>query len=163
MNISKKIVLVGHFGVGKSSLIRRFVQNAFSEEYKVTIGVQIHKKEIAINEKKITFIIWDIEGKDDLDKIRKSYLLGTSGFIYVIDPTRNSTYVNFSKEIEYIKLNFPTASLITVASKSDLIDKKDFTNELSLTHLSVDFFSSAKTGENIQKIFEKLGQNFMES
>jgi small GTP-binding protein len=161
MNISKKIVLVGHFGVGKSSLIRRFVQNAFSDDYKVTIGVQIHKKEITIGDKNLTFIIWDIEGKDDLDKIRKSYLIGTSGFIYVIDPTRSCTYINFNDEINYLKTNFPTASLISVASKSDLIDEKDFTQELAENNLTVDFFSSAKTGKNVQNIFEKLGLNFI--
>ncbi len=161
MNISKKIVLVGHFGVGKSSLIRRFVQDAFSDDYKVTIGVQIHKKEIAIGNKNLTFIIWDIEGKDELDKIRKSYLLGTSGFIYVIDPTRDSTYINFNNEINYLKTNFPTASLITVASKSDLIDEKDFIQELAQNNLTIDLFSSAKTGKNVQNIFEKLGLNFI--
>jgi small GTP-binding protein len=161
MNISKKIVLVGHFGVGKSSLIRRFVQDAFSEDYKVTIGVQIHKKEIVLNDKNLTFIIWDIEGKDDLDKIRKSYLLGTSGFIYVIDPTRNSTYINFNNEIDYIHKNFPTAFLITVASKSDLIEEKEFIQELAINNLVVDIFSSAKTGMNVQRIFEQLGLNFI--
>ena len=161
MSSSKKIVLVGHFGVGKSSLIRRFVQNAFSEDYKVTIGVQIHKKEIEIKGKKLTFIIWDIEGKDDLDKIRKSYLIGTSGFIYVIDPTRNSTYINFNREIEYIKQNFPTASLIKVASKSDLIDENEFVKEVDLNQIEIDVFSSSKTGKNVDKIFEKLGLNFI--
>ncbi len=161
MNISKKIVLIGHFGVGKSSLIRRFVQDIFSEEYKVTIGVQIYKKDIAINDANLTYIIWDIEGKDEIDKIRKSYLLGTSGFIYVIDPTRNSTYVNFNNEVDYIKANFPTAALITVVSKSDLINEKDFIAELSKADIKIDLFSSAKTGKNVQKIFEQLGLNFI--
>ena len=50
MNNSKKVVLVGHFGVGKSSLVRRFVQNTFSDSYIVTIGVHILKKEIRIDE-----------------------------------------------------------------------------------------------------------------
>ncbi len=161
MNISKKIVVVGHFGVGKSSLIRRFVQNAFSEEYKVTIGVQIHKKEILVKAKKITFVVWDIEGKEDLDKIRKSYLLGTSGFIYVIDPTRDSTYINLKSEIEYIKINYPTASIIKVASKSDLIEIDNFVNKIALNELEIDVFSSSKTGENVNKIFETLGLNFV--
>jgi small GTP-binding protein len=161
MNISKKIVLVGHFGVGKSSLIRRFVQDAFSEDYKVTIGVQIHKKEIVIKDQNMTFIIWDIEGKESLDQIRKSYLLGTSGFIYVVDPTRNATYINFNNEIEYIKSNYPNAALITVASKSDLIDEKEFIKELFNSNIAIDVYSSSKTGKNVQKIFEQLGLNFI--
>ena len=91
-SISKKIVLVGHFGVGKSSLIRKFVLDTFSDDYKVTIGVQILKKEIKIKETNLSFIIWDIEGKEELQSLRPSYLLGTSAFIYVIDPTRATTY-----------------------------------------------------------------------
>ncbi|WP_310554617.1 Rab family GTPase [Flavobacterium sp.] len=157
MNNSKKIVLVGHFGVGKSSLIRRFVHNAFSNDYKVTIGVQILKKEITIEGKNLTFIIWDIEGKEDIEQIRPSYLLGTSGFIYVIDPTRSSTYVNLNNEIEYIKTNFIEASIVSVANKSDLIDINEFEQELKQNNLSIHFFSSAKTGENVEFIFEKLG------
>ncbi|AWG21116.1 GTP-binding protein [Flavobacterium faecale] len=161
MSISKKIVLVGHFGVGKSSLIRRFVQNAFSEDYIVTIGVQIHKKEIVVNNTNLTFIIWDVEGKDDLEKIRQSYLLGTSGFIYVIDPTRDSTYINLEREIDFIHQNFPTSSVVKVASKADLIDEEVFIKELSANNLAVDFLSSAKTGKNVQEIFEKLGLNLI--
>ena len=72
MNNSKKVVLVGHFGVGKSSLVRRFVQNTFSDNYIVTIGVHILKKEIRIEEQNLTLIIWDIEGKDDIKKVRPS-------------------------------------------------------------------------------------------
>jgi small GTP-binding protein len=60
MNNSRKVVLVGHFGVGKSSLVRRFVQNTFSDNYIVTIGVHILKKEIKINDLDLTLIIWDL-------------------------------------------------------------------------------------------------------
>ena len=89
MTASKKIVLIGHFGVGKTSLIRRFVQNTFSEEYKVTIGVHISKKTIEVTDKEsISLIIWDLEGQDDIKKTRSSYLLGTHGFIYVFDLSR---------------------------------------------------------------------------
>jgi GTPase SAR1 family protein len=55
---SKKIVLIGHFGVGKSSLMRRFVQNTFSDNYIVTIGVHILKKEIVVDNQNITLIVW---------------------------------------------------------------------------------------------------------
>lgn len=161
MSDSKKIVLVGHFGVGKSSLIRRFVMNAFSDDYKVTIGVQILKKEITIEGKNLTFIIWDIEGKEALEQIRPSYLLGTSGFIYVVDPTRETTYVNLNSEIDYLKANFKNAVTLSVANKSDLIDIKTFEDKLKQNNLSINFYSSAKTGENVELIFEQLGINLL--
>jgi small GTP-binding protein len=161
MSDSKKIVLVGHFGVGKSSLIRRFVMNAFSDDYKVTIGVQILKKEITIEGKNLTFIIWDIEGKEALKQIRPSYLLGTSGFIYVVDPTRETTYVNLNSEIDYLKANFKNAAILSVANKSDLIDIKTFEDKLKQNNLSINFYSSAKNGENVELIFEQLGINLL--
>jgi len=155
---SKKIVLVGHFGVGKTSIVRRYVSNIFTTDYKVTIGVHIFKKEIEVNNNKLTFVIWDLEGKDDIEKVRVSHLLGTSGFIYIVDPTRNTTYVNIESEVGYLKSNYPKAKLLTVANKVDLIDKEAFLKDVSFP---IDFFTSAKTGDNVEEIFNKMGLIFL--
>ncbi|WP_338408935.1 Rab family GTPase [uncultured Flavobacterium sp.] len=157
---SKKIVLIGHFGVGKSSLIRRLVSDVFSEDYKVTIGAHVFKKEIKINNSILSFVIWDLEGKDSIKKIRKSYLIGTAGFIYVIDPTRSSTYMNIDSEINYLKTNYPKAQLLTIANKLDLIDKDEFLTEF---HDPIDFFTSAKTRDNVDAIFNQMGINILHS
>jgi len=157
MNSSKKIVLVGNFGVGKSSLMRRFVQNTFSENYTVTIGVHILKKEIRIDEFNFTLIIWDIEGKDDIQKVRPSYLLGTSGFVFVIDPTRPQTFERLNEELDFIKLNYPTAQIVTVCNKSDLINIDEFKERLLKSNTSIDFFASAKQGDEVENIFYTVG------
>ena len=156
MSSSKKVVLVGHFGVGKSSLIRRFVQNEFSDDYLVTIGVHILKKVITINNDQTTVIIWDIEGKEDIQKVRSSYLMGSSGFIYVIDPTRIHTYQNLNEELKFIAKNYSKIPVVTVANKSDLINLDDFQNEITDKNLKIDFFTSAKSGENVEEIFRNL-------
>lgn len=157
MNSSKKVVLVGHFGVGKSSLMRRFVQNTFSDNYIVTIGVHILKKEIKIDELNLTLVIWDIEGKDDIQKVRSSYLLGTSGFIYVIDPTRSQTYERFNEEIDFLKVTYPTTKIVSVSNKSDLIDIEDFKRILEQKNISIDYFASAKEGIEVETIFQTIG------
>ena len=156
MSSSKKVVLVGHFGVGKSSLIRRFVQNEFSDDYLVTIGVHILKKVITINNDETTVIIWDIEGKEDIQKVRSSYLMGSSGFIYVIDPTRIHTYQNLNEELKFISKNYSKIPVITVANKSDLINMDDFQKEITEKNLKIDFFTSAKSGKNVEEIFRNL-------
>lgn len=153
---SKKVVLVGHFGVGKSSLIRRFVQNEFSDDYLVTIGVHILKKVVTINNDETTVIIWDIEGKEDIQKVRSSYLMGSSGFIYVIDPTRIHTYQNLNEELKFIAKNYSKIPIITVANKSDLIVEADFKKEIAEKNLKIDYFTSAKNGDNVEEIFRKL-------
>ena len=153
---SKKVVLVGHFGVGKSSLIRRFVQNEFSDDYLVTIGVHILKKVVTINNDETTVIIWDIEGKEDIQKVRSSYLMGSSGFIYVIDPTRIHTYQNLNEELKFIAKNYAKIPVITVANKSDLIVEADFKKEIAEKNLKIDYFTSAKNGDNVEEIFRNL-------
>ena len=157
MNSSKKVVLVGHFGVGKSSLMRRFVQNTFSYNYIVTIGVHILKKEIKVEELNLTLVIWDIEGKDDIQKVRSSYLIGTSGFIYVIDPTRSQTYERFNEEIDFLKTTYPTSKIVSVANKSDLIDVEEFKNLLEQENISIDYFASAKEGIEVENLFHTIG------
>lgn len=158
MSNSKKIVLIGHFSVGKSSLIRRFVQNVFSEDYLVTIGVHILKKTIPINNLDCTLVIWDIEGKEAVQTVRSSYLLGTSGFIYVVDATRIETYQNLNEEVKFIKKNYPKSPIITVANKCDLIDIEEFKTKIAALNLTIDYTTSAKTGENVEKIFEHLAK-----
>lgn len=161
MSNAKKIVLVGHFGVGKSSLIKRYVENVFSDNYIVTIGVHISKKVISIEGKEITFVLWDIEGKDDLKKIRPAYLIGTSGFVYVIDPTRVQTYENFHDEYNFIQSSFPSAKIVTVANKSDIIDVDAFKKQLEFLNINLDFITSAKTGDTVNEIFYELGKSLI--
>lgn len=161
MGNAKKIVLVGHFGVGKSSLIKRFVENAFSDNYIVTIGVHISKKVVEFENENITLVLWDIEGKDDLKKIRPAYLIGTSGFIYVIDPTRIQTYQNFHEEISFIKSSFPAARIITVANKTDLIDIELFKKQLNIFEIEIDFMASAKTGKIVNKVFYEMAKRLL--
>jgi small GTP-binding protein len=156
MSNSKKVVLVGHFGVGKSSLIRRFVKNEFSDDYLVTIGVHILKKVITINNEETNIIVWDIEGKEDIQKVRSSYLMGSSGFIYVVDPTRIHTYQNLNDELKFINKNYSKVPVITVANKSDLIDLEEFKKEILAKDLKIDFFTSAKSGDNVEEIFRNL-------
>ena len=158
---TKKIVLVGHFNVGKSSMIRRFVQNVFSDDYHVTIGVHILKKTITVNNTDVNLVIWDIEGKESLSNVRESYLLGTSGFIYVFDPTRIHTYQNIAEELKFLRKKYPKAPVVTVCNKIDLINIDDFREETKTLGLDFDHCSSAKTGDNIEQIFADLATKML--
>lgn len=158
--VSKKIVIVGHFGVGKTSLIRRFVEDIFSEDYKVTIGVHILKKTLNINEKEINLIIWDTEGTDDIEEIRKAYLLGTHGFIFVCDVTRPVTYVNIEDQTNYLKNNFNNVPILSIGNKSDLLPKGSISDKKEELDF-LDVLVSAKEGNNVQRLFEKMAKILM--
>lgn len=159
MNSSKKVVLLGHFGVGKTSLLRRFIDNQFSEDYIVTIGVQIKKKLVSLNDNtEISLIIWDLEGNTTIKKARSSYLLGASAFIYVFDASRIETYKEINDELDYLKTLFPKAIIKTVGNKSDLIEIEDIEKNLQSIEFKPDIFTSAKTGENVEAFFCSLAE-----
>ncbi|MEM5538901.1 MULTISPECIES: Rab family GTPase [unclassified Olleya] len=160
MKISKKIVLIGHFGVGKSSLIRRFVEDTFTEDYKVTIGVHILKKEVSIpkSDKDITLVIWDLEGNDDITNTRPSYLIGTNGFLYVFDMTRPATYQNIEADLDYIKDRYPKTPIKVIGNKKDLVTNEFIKQNKDIFGRFVDFYTSAKSGTNVDDVFINLAE-----
>lgn len=156
--ISKKIILLGHFGVGKTSLIQRFVHTRFSEQYLTTIGVKIDKKEVVIGETRLNMLIWDIAGTGDQLEAPKSYLLGSKGVIYVTDLSRPSTYVKLETELEKIQSLIPGISLITVANKKDLFSPEELAEKLKDYPFDPNFLASAKTGESVEELFKALAE-----
>lgn len=159
MRISKKIVVLGHFGVGKTSLIRRFVEDSFSNDYKVSIGVHITKKVVEISvENHMSLILWDLEGTDDLSKIRDSYLLGTHGVIYVFDVTRPSTFKNIKEDLKIVTEKLPNAAQIVVGNKVDLVVPTELKVVLKRQEITCDFLSSAKTGGMVEDLFLHLAK-----
>ncbi len=159
MQISKKVVVLGHFGVGKSSLIRRIVADSFSDNYEVSIGVHITKKivETAQNSS-VSLILWDLEGTADLNEIRASYLLGTHAVIYVFDLLRPSTYLNIRKDLSIIDNKINGIPIRVVGNKVDLIDSEDLAEILENHEISLDYLTSAKTGSKVDELFRNLAK-----
>lgn len=155
--ISKKVILLGHFGVGKSSLIKRFIHDMFSEEYKTTIGVKVDKKVIEVGDRELTMIIWDIEGGAVQSKLPKSYFLGAHGIIYVFDLTRPSTYENIDTELSFFRDLLPKAKLQIVGNKIDLLDELQMHEFKTGMEGKYNVLSSAKTGEMVEEMFHALG------
>src|SRR6204780_5202049 len=81
--LKKKICMVGEFGVGKTSLVRLFVDSIFDERYLTTIGVKIDRKDVTVGSASVTLMLWDLAGEDDLAQLKVSHLRGASGYILV--------------------------------------------------------------------------------
>ena len=158
MQITYKIVMVGDFGVGKTSLVRRFVENSFSEEYLSTIGVTISKKSID----NATVMIWDIEGHTEFKPIFKQYLLGSKGFIIVADLTRDNTVESILNHVRTCHDIVPATPIAIALNKADLrdnISQEEIENIYSLSPYIVDVFkTSAKSGDAVEDLFFKLNQ-----
>ena len=86
--IQKKICMLGSFGVGKTSLVSRFVYSLFSEQYLSTIGVKIDRKSVVVDDAEVNLLLWDLHGDDEFQRVRASYLRGMSGYLLVADGTR---------------------------------------------------------------------------
>ncbi|MGB5666123.1 MAG: Rab family GTPase [Maribacter sp.] len=157
MQKSKKIVILGHFGVGKTSLIRRFVKDSFSDNYKVTIGVHITKKVVEITaDETISLIIWDLEGTDDIQMLRDSYLLGTHGVVFVFDVSRPSTFQNLNEDLKIVKGKTPKIPIMVVGNKVDLVILNDLQTLLKDNNITANFLTSAKTGNSVNEMFTQL-------
>lgn len=159
--VSKKVAILGQYGVGKSSLIRQFVHRKFSEKYLTTIGVHVQKKVLDINGTQLAMIIWDLEGDTSVGKVRPSYLVGSSGLIYVFDLSRPHTYADINQEINLLKSEFPDEPLKIVGNKKDLINDVDLDQILANMTISCDFITSAKTGEYVDEMFHTLGEDIL--
>src|SRR5580765_6356878 len=83
--------MLGGFGVGKTSLVSRFVHSIFSDTYLTTIGVKIDKKTVDVDAERVDMVVWDIHGEDEFQKVRMSYLRGASGYLLVVDGTRRAS------------------------------------------------------------------------
>ena len=157
MRKSKKIVILGHFGVGKTSLIRRFVEDSFSDKYKVTIGVHITKKVVELSaDETISLIIWDLEGTDEVQLIRDAYLLGTHGVVFVFDVSRPSTFQNINEDLKIVAEKTPNTPLIVVGNKIDLVINNELQGLLIENNIEANYLTSAKTGDSVNEMFTHL-------
>jgi small GTP-binding protein len=159
--LKKKICMVGQFGVGKTSLVRRFVDSMFDERYHTTIGVKIDRKEVTIGARSVTLVLWDIAGEDDLAQLNVSHLRGASGYILVVDGCRASS---FSKAVELqqrITQTLGSLPFVLVLNKADLRDQWE------VERASVEgcgwptFETSARAGSGVEEMFHGLTRKLL--
>jgi len=167
---SNKVILTGDYQVGKTSLIRRFVENAFKRDYISTIGVQISKKTINLADENImNFIIWDIGGQSfQMAPYRAKFYNGANAALIVVDRTRPDHLKSVEKWYNDIKSSIPkNIPIIIVGNKSDLSDELVISKE-EIRDISKKFgfhyiLTSAKTGEHVNDAFLYIAYRVIES
>ena len=166
--ISKKICLFGDFGVGKTSLIRQFVECKFSDQYLSTVGVKISRKLLSVSEKDLLtvqdlqLIIWDIEGSNKFKAVAKNYFQGSKGAVIVGDVTQAETLHHIQEHIQTFLAVNPKSYIVVALNKSDMIAAEyletirqmyQFPDQANILDT---YITSAKTGNNVDKIFQSL-------
>ena len=145
--------------MGKTSLIKQFVESIFDEKYHTTIGVKIDKKIVSLDSVEVQLMIWDIEGVDVFTELKPSYLRGADGIVFVIDGTRPQTVEAVDAICQLVDKHIPESQKLLLINKSDL--RKEWSvDQNQIDHLDFDqdkiFETSAKSGENVERAFRTL-------
>ena len=159
---SKKVILAGSFGVGKTSLFNQFIYSKFDDKYLTTIGVKVNKKVVKIDDRELSVLLWDIAGEVSQDKVPVTYFLGASGVIYVFDLSRPTTFKNIAEDIAYLKGVLNGGVIRLVGNKRDLVTDEQLDEIKKQLEIPFDIATSAKTGENVEQLFEDLGRSLLD-
>ena len=163
-----KLILIGSSGVGKSSILQRYIQKLFNAEYTCTIGVDFFMKTINIRDKSIKLQLWDTAGTEKFKSITTGYYRGANAAFVVFDLTSKSSFDSVSDWIEnYYKYSNPDSEkhVILIGNKSDLKENREVTQEqidnFTLNNKIKYFETSAKNGENIEECFYFIAEKLM--
>jgi small GTP-binding protein len=159
--IQKKICMIGTSGVGKTSLVARFVSSIFSEKYLTTVGVKIDKKVLSVDGTDVTLVLWDLAGDDDFQRLQLSYLRGTAGYLLVADGTRQITLDQVLEIQARVKEAVGPVPFVLALNKADLEAQWEIAPERieQLTAQGWRILStSAKSGAGVEESFSDLSR-----
>jgi len=166
-----KICIFGDGGVGKTTLIGRYLTNVFPvDNNSITIGVDFHIKKMEIQEKRISLQIWDFAGEERFRFLLPSYVLGASGGIFMFDITRYSSLRNFQDWLNIVRQGYKgpleQIPILMVGSKLDLEYKRavsrDEAFELAKKNNLFGYIEcSSKDGQNVQEVFLEIARIMM--
>lgn len=167
-----KVVVLGDPSIGKTSLIRKFVQEQFEVDYIPTVGVNISKQPIYIEsggkKLKINLMLWDMAGQPQFYLLHKVYYNGANAVLLGFDLTRTYTFSNVKNwHSELIKFGLANIPMILVGNKADLKGERTV-SDVHIAHLKESlnipqyFETSAKDGQNVYKLFETIARRIYE-
>ncbi len=152
----KKICLLGSYGVGKTSLVGRFVHSLFADKYHTTVGVKIDKKQVVVNGEEVTLMLWDMAGEEDDAPVKLNQVRDASGYLLVADGTRGRT-LDVARSIHRrVEDEIGARPFLLLVNKADLRDTWEIPEsawqELVSSGWTV-LETSAKSGDHVEEAF----------
>ena len=162
-----KILTAGEGGVGKTTLLHRYVEGKFSADTRMTIGVEFFLKETVVDEKQCTLQLWDFGGQERFRFLLESYVLGAKGAMLMFDLTRISSLDNLEQWLNIVRKGDPNLPVLFLGTKLDLAEEIQVDDDYAETFLNeynlIDFLKiSSKTGENVSQAFNMLTNKILE-
>ena len=166
MRLRRKVCLLGAPGVGKTSLVRRFVEDRFDQDHVSSIAVAISKRTIELGDVSLEMMLWDPGGNEAWGQYNRSFISGASGLVFVVDATRPST-------LDHL-LEAQTKGRGFIGSRPSIlvVNKIDLTREFALAKEQLDAASkldwhlvqaSAASGDHVDHAFRQLGQMMLQA
>ena len=165
-----KLCIFGDGGVGKTTLVNRYLTKVFDEDIKMTVGADFYVKDLEVDGKKVVIRIWDFGGEQRFKVLLPSFAKGADGGIFMYDITRYTSVKNiddwlsiFEKNVREKQMQIP---IIMVGGKIDLQEKRSVETEdaveLSEKHNLQGYCEcSSKTGDRVEDIFESITRKMM--
>jgi small GTP-binding protein len=158
--LSKKLVMLGLYGVGKTSLVQRFVNSIFDDKYLSTLGVKVDKKLVQVDDVDVNLMLWDVAGAENHFDVPLNYIKGAAGYLLVVDGTREDSLEKAIDLVKAVEEGIGKLPFVMVVNKNDLEWKITETDiEQALATYDTDWYStSAKTGENVDRVFDHIAR-----
>ena len=163
MRFKFKVVIIGDAGVGKTSLLRRFVENKFDKDYLSTLGANILSKEYVTPKGNIIeLLLWDLAGQNVFKHARQRFYSGSQGAVVVYDVTRPTSFQNIENWLGELPENVP---MILVGNKIDLPKEivaevaKKYAEERGMGFLE----TSALSNTNVSEAFKTLAMQIVKN
>ena len=165
-----KVIMIGPAASGKTSLVRRYITKEFSEDYYVTVGLDYQIKKIEIGEKIVNLNIWDTAGTEIFQSLTRSYYRKCHAAIVVFDINDEKSFESLGTWIKFYRENkepLMKDMLYLVGNKIDVgmnvISDKEAKKYLKENNLKKYFKTSAKNGDNVDKLFEEIAKDLFEN
>jgi len=158
-----KIIVIGDPAVGKTSLLDNFSSKKFKTQYIPTVGVNIVKEQVELDDGIVNLMIWDIAGQPQFYMLHRPYFNGADGMILTFDITRSSTFSNVQNWFNTAqKFGLSSIPRLLIGNKIDLQDERKIIKPMA-DHLAEKlnctyYETSAKTGDNVKLIFRKTAE-----
>ena len=167
-SIVLKVLTAGEGGVGKTTLLHRYVEGKFSSETKMTIGVEFFLKELIIDDQKVLLQLWDFGGQERFRFLLKSYVIGARGALLMFDLTRAMTLDKIHQWVNICRKENPNLPILFLGSKADLDEDINISEDYIMAYKEefnmYDYMEiSSKTGKNVETAFESVTREILKS
>ena len=167
-----KTCIFGDGGVGKTTLVNRYISGKYQEDFKMTIGVDFYTKVCEIDDNRVQLQIWDFGGEHQFKNLLPNYVIGASGGIFMYDISRFSSLTNLEEWLKVLKKNSEVENrylpILLVGGKLDLESKgkrvveKEYAFEYGKKYNLFDHLEcSSITGENVEDVFDNIAKKMI--